>query len=147
MPRWLLVISSCLGVLSPAAAEEIALPTPGVTIYPGEIVREHMLSDTTFDVRETHNFVRTRSDLIGRVARRTLFAGKPIGISSIEDPHTIGNGSLVQLVYEQPGILISASGLALQSARTGDPIRVRNIETGLVVTGVVSAAGIVLVGR
>lgn len=147
MPRWLLVISFCVGVLSATAAEEIALPTPGVTIYPGEIVRERMLSDMTFDVRETHNSVRTRSDLIGRVARRTLFVGKPIGISSIEDPHTIGNGGLVQLVYEQPGILISASGLALQSARTGDPIRVRNIETGLVVTGVVSAAGTVLVGR
>ena len=141
-------ISLCVAVVSVSvAAEEMVLPVPAVTIYPGEIVREHMLFDASLDVREAHNFVRARSELIGRVAKRTLFVGKPIGISSIEDPHTIGNGSLVQLVYEQPGIFISASGLALQSARTGDPIRVRNVETGLVVTGVVSAAGTVLVGR
>lgn len=128
-------------------AEEIVAPTPATTIYPGEIIRESMLYDALIDVRETRNVVRMRGELIGRIARRTLFVGKPIGASSIDEPQTIANGSLVQLVYEQPSISISASGLALQSARTGDPIRVRNVESGLVVTGVVSAAGLVMVGR
>ncbi len=129
------------------AAEEVTLPSPVATIYPGEIVRENMLYDALFDVRESHNAARTRGDVIGRVAKRTLFAGRPIGLLSIDEPQTIANGSLVQVVYEQPGISISASGLALQSARTGDAIRVRNVETGLVVSGIVSAVGIVMVGR
>lgn len=106
-----------------------------------------MLHDVAVDIRDGRNAVRARGELIGRVAKRTLFIGKPIGVSAIDEPQTISNGSPVQIVYEQPGISISATGLALQSARAGDPIRVRNVETGLVVTGVVSVTGIVMVGR
>ncbi|MEI2734114.1 MAG: flagellar basal body P-ring formation chaperone FlgA [Rhodoblastus sp.] len=134
-------------VSATAGAEEIVLPTPVATIYPGEIIRDGMLYDVAVDIRDGRNAVRTRGELIGRVAKRTLFIGKPIGVSAIDEPQTISNGSPVQIVYEQPGISISATGLALQSARAGDPIRVRNVETGLVVTGVVSVTGIVMVGR
>lgn len=144
------IVLMCLAIASGAGcafAQEITLPVPATTIYPGDIVRDNMLTEMTVIPREGADAIRTRGDLIGRVARRTLFPGKPIGISSVEDPHTIGNGSLVQLIYERPGISISASGLALQSARTGDSIRVRNVESGLVVTGVVTATGTVLVGR
>ncbi|MFV0279833.1 MAG: flagellar basal body P-ring formation chaperone FlgA [Rhodoblastus sp.] len=118
-----------------------------MTIYPGETIRDSMLSEAVFELRDDSQVIRIRGDLIGRTAKRTLFAGKPIGAASVEDPYTIGNGNPVQLIYERPGISISASGLALQAARTGDPIRVRNVESGLVVTGTVTATGTVLVGR
>lgn len=140
-----LVCGAC--VSAAAGAEEIVLPIPVATIYPGEIIRDGMLYDAAVDIRDGRNAVRTRGELTGRVAKRTLFIGKPIGVSAIDEPQTISNGSPVQIVYEQPGISISATGLALQSARAGDPIRVRNVETGLVVTGVVSVTGIVMVGR
>ena len=148
MRLWLpfLVVCGAYGSAT-AGVEEIVLPIPVATIYPGEIIRDGMLHDVAVDIRDGRNAVRARGELIGRVAKRTLFIGKPIGVSAIDEPQTISNGSPVQIVYEQPGISISATGLALQSARAGDPIRVRNVETGLVVTGVVSVTGIVMVGR
>ncbi len=66
-------------------------------------------------------------------------------ISAIEDAHAIRNGGLVQLIYEQPGISIYASGQAFQAARVGDAIRVRNAESGLCRPGVVAASGVVRV--
>ncbi|HMN70982.1 MAG TPA: flagellar basal body P-ring formation chaperone FlgA [Rhodoblastus sp.] len=136
-----------LFAVSSAGAQEIAAPCPRATIYPGETIRSDMLTETFVDARDAVDVARQRVDLIGYIARRTLFAGRPISFSSIEDPKTIANGSAVQLVYERPGVSINASGQALQSARVGDPIRVRNVESGLVVTGVVASSGVVQVGR
>ena len=130
-----------------AVAREALVVVARVTIYPGEVLRESMLSDAVLEIAETDDAIRGREEAVGKVARRTLFAGGPVSTSSLDERYTIANGSLVQLLYEKPGISIVASGLALQSAREGDAIRVRNVESGLAVTGVVSKAGKVLVGN
>lgn len=129
------------------AAAEMMAPCARSTIYPGEVVRADMLTEAPFELDDETDVIKTRGELVGRIAKRTLFPGKPVHASFVEAPHTIANGSAVQLLYERPGISISASGQALQSARAGDPVRVRNIESGLVVTGVASRTGIVLVDR
>lgn len=143
MALTLIILQSGAG----AMADEIRAPRPRRTIYPGDIIRAEMLDEAPIEWRESSDVARSSEDLIGRVAKRTLLAGQPIRISSTEDPQMIANGNPVQLVYERPGISISASGQALQSARAGDPIRVRNVESGNVVTGVVTPSGTVLVGR
>ena len=142
-------ISVVAALLAPCVSngEERALPVPRLVIYPGDVIHDNMLEDATADLETTLNVIVSRSDVVGLVAKRTLFPGRPINLSSTEIKPAVANGSLVQLVYELPGLSISASGLALQTARTGEPIRVRNSDSGLVVTGVVSSAGTVLVGR
>ncbi|MCC0004801.1 MAG: flagellar basal body P-ring formation protein FlgA [Methylobacteriaceae bacterium] len=145
--RGLIALVGIVGVATSAWADETIAPTPRGAIYPGEIIRENMLGEGAFELDELSNAIKTRGEAVGRVAKRTLFPGRPIGAAYLEDRYTIVNGSLVQLIYEQPGISIVASGLALQSARAGEAIRVRNVESGLAVTGTVSSAGKVLVGK
>lgn len=147
MARSLIAIVILAASTPMACAEEIVTPCARATIYPGEIIRHDMLSETILDARDARDIIRSRSDLIGYTANRTIFPGRPIPISSIEESKAILNGAAVQLVYERPGISINASGQALQAARVGDAIRVRNTESGLVVTGVVASSGVVLVGR
>ncbi|MCB1541311.1 MAG: flagellar basal body P-ring formation protein FlgA [Rhodoblastus sp.] len=136
-----------VGLTTSAWGVEAIAPTPRAAIYPGEIIRENMLGERVFELEELTSAIKERSEAVGRVSKRTLFPGKPIGAAFLEDRYTIVNGSLVQLIYEQPGISIVASGLALQSARAGQVIRVRNVESGLVVAGTVSDTGQVLVGK
>ena len=138
---------ACATAATGASANEAYIPAPRATIYPGDLIQDNMIDDIAADDGAPAGVARYRHQVVGLVARRTLFTGQPIVLSALESRNTIANGGLVQIVYELPGISISASGLALQAGRVGDAIRVRNIDSGLAVTGVVSSAGTVLVGK
>jgi len=122
------------------------LPVPVATIYPGDIIRSSMLRNEQFE-DHVEPFVGSAAELVGRVARRTLLAGRPVLQDAVEDPRAVQNGALVQMVYTQPGLMITATGQALQAGRVGDSIRVRNVESGIVVSGLVTAEGTVRVDR
>ena len=130
-----------------AEASEQMVPTARFIIYPGDLIQDHMLDEVVLDVDSTASIMTSRGEVVGLVAKRTLFPGRPINVVALETRHTIANGSLVQIVYEMPGLSITASGLALQAGRIGDAVRVRNVESGLAVTGVVLPSGAILVGR
>lgn len=148
MARAMLALAlSAVAASTGVDAKEALAIVSRVTIYPGEIVRETMVSEAIVDIPEAGDFVTDRGNAVGKIAKRTLFPGKPISALSLDERYTIANGSLVQLIYEKPGISIVASGLALQSAREGEAIRARNVESGLAVTGVVSKSGRVVVGN
>ncbi|MDE2579164.1 MAG: flagellar basal body P-ring formation protein FlgA [Hyphomicrobiales bacterium] len=127
------------------AAEDLA-PAPVVTIYPGDIITPAMIGAGP-PVSEAPGAIASRDELIGRVARRTLFAGQPVPPGAVDDPKALANGAGVQLIFQQGGITITTRGQMLQSARVGDAVRVRNSETGLVATGVVQTNGSVRVSE
>jgi len=45
------------------------------------------------------------------------------------------------IIYHEPGVTISSLGLPLASAAEGDKIRVRNIDSGITISGTVAADG------
>ena len=141
------VAATLIVIADLAFAQTVLAPAPNRTVYPGDVIAGSMLQDIPVEIGDGSEIALDKTDVIGRVARRTLFAGRTVAKNAIEDAHAIRNGGLVQLIYEQPGISISASGQALQAARVGDSIRVRNVESGYVVSGVVAASGVVRVNR
>lgn len=148
MRACLLALLIALTLLPKATlGEELLVPGARVTIYPGEAIQESMLVDLPVDRQMAGELAQTRSALVGRLARRTLFPGQPISMNAVDDPKLVANGSPVRLFYERSGISIHASGQALQSGRAGDVIRVRNSESGIVVTGTVAPSGVVMVGQ
>ena len=142
----LLAVCLCLSPLS-AGAQEQTIPTPRETIYAGELIQDGMIADAAAPAFVESDIVLSRADIVGRVARRTLFPGRPIQRGATEEARAVANGGPVQLQYDQPGLTITASGQALQAGRIGDAIRVRNVESGFVVSGVVTGAGAVRVDR
>ncbi len=65
-----------------ALAQEAALPTPKVVIYPGDIIRDDMLADLPAETAS--GLVRSRkrdSALVGKMARRTLLPGAAIPLA------------------------------------------------------------------
>jgi flagella basal body P-ring formation protein FlgA len=147
--RTILALASaqaCLAAAPLAAAER--LPVPSITIYPGDIVRDGMLIEKEFpDSIGDAGVVNRRSDLVGKVAKRTLLPGQAITSNAVALPKLVTIGAMVRLVYEEGGLVISTYASALQGGAAGDLISVRNLESGITLSGVVAPDGTIHVGN
>lgn len=132
-------------VLLPGLAEaaSIQLPVPRATIHPGEEITGLKVIERRFPVRTTQQFsvVSHRNDLIGKVARRTLLPGKPIPVNSVEIQQLVKRGEPGRLVFREQGLFIVMQVEVMQSGGAGDMVRVRNIDSGVVVSGRVQQDG------
>jgi|SRR5690606_11171427 flagella basal body P-ring formation protein FlgA len=135
-------------VAKPAGAAGHQLPVPRITLYPGELIRSDHLIDRLFNARGlSHSaFYRSRDDIIGKVARRTLLPGQPIPVNALRDPYLVVQGRTVQIVYRDGALTITGYAVALESGSEGAVIRVRNIDSGAIVKGIVESDGSVRVG-
>jgi flagellar basal body P-ring formation protein FlgA len=129
--------------VAPAAWAQQSIPVAAVTIYPGEIIRDAML--TEHDMPD--NFagqgatVLDRTALIGKAVRRTLLPGLPIPITAIGEPKIITVGAMVRVTYQDGDLMITTYAAALQAGAVGDTITVRNAESGLTISGVIERDG------
>jgi flagella basal body P-ring formation protein FlgA len=130
-----------------AKAQESTLPTPSVVIYPGDIIQNDMLTNAPADEVQgvVGTVVETRSELIGKRAIRTLLPGRAILAIAVGNPRAVVNGAEVTLVYSEGDLRIVAVASALQDGGVGDVIKVRNIDSGLTISGTVQADGSVRV--
>ena len=131
------------------AAELNMLPVPTVIIYPGDVIKDNSLVDRDFSADFPTSklaAIDSRAALVGKVARRTLMPGFPIPASAVGDPKAVANGAKVRLLYEDGALAITAYGTALQAGSVGEIISVRNLGSGLTVSGSVQADGSVRVG-
>jgi len=126
-----------MGFLPVQAGE--AIPVPALTIYPGDVIRDTMLAN--HEGEAPIGFVTVRSALVGKVAKRTLLPGRAIPLNSVDDPKAVVNGTRVKIIFEEGGLSISTYAIALQSGSIGDLIRVRNLDSGLTISGVIQADG------
>src|SRR5579875_207109 len=132
-----------------AAADPYILPVPNIVIYPGDIIKDNRLVDRDFTAefpKRNLTAIDSRTALIGKVARRTLFPGSPIPLNAVGDPRAVANGAKVRLLYEDGTLAIISYGTALQPGSVGEVISVRNLGSGLTVSGTVQADGSVRVG-
>jgi flagella basal body P-ring formation protein FlgA len=131
----------------PAGAASRGLPVPAAVIYPGDRISDAMLVDSQDPVQGAPppNMLWDRADLVGKVARRTLLPGRPIPSIAVEEPRAVSTGAQVTLIYEQDGVSISTTAQALQNGYAGQVVQVRNLDSGLVVSGAVRADGSVVV--
>jgi flagella basal body P-ring formation protein FlgA len=132
----------------PASTSYDVLPVPAVTIYPGDIIQDAMLTEQHFlpGTRSRFPVVLERSAVIGKVARRTLVPDRLIPTNAIAEPEVVTSGALTRAVFQSSGLSMTASVVALQSGTLGQLIQVRNVDSGRVVAGIVQPDGTVRVG-
>ncbi len=127
----------------------IEMPVPAVTIYPGDPLTEDLITMRRMRMRARTlpSFHRSPNALVGKVARRTLIAGRPIPVNALRAPSLVKEGDHVALIFEVGGLTIKGSALALQDGSRGQVIGLRNLDSGVTVRGRVVQAGIVTVGN
>ncbi|WP_395664880.1 flagellar basal body P-ring formation chaperone FlgA [Methylocella sp.] len=137
------VVTIGVGAAAAQDAKTYRLPTPSITIYPGDVIKAEWLTERDVDAmgKPVGRVVTAPEAIVGKIARRTLLPGRAIPLNAVGDPKLIVNGAKVPVLFEQGALSIATYGAALQDGAVGDVISLRNLETGAVVTGVVQADG------
>lgn len=143
---FLFVFAMCLSGLA-VRAGTIDLPVPRQTIPAGTEISHQDLVERKFPSRTAQQFAVSvhRSELVGMVARRTLLPGQPIPARSVEKPVLVRRGEPARLEFREQGLVIIMQVEALQNGGAGSFVRVRNIDSGLVVSGRVQEDGTIRV--
>lgn len=131
-----------------AAASELVFPVPVAVVYPGDVIEEGMVVERAFHPSYLGRLamVPESDGLIGKVARRTLLPGRPVPMVAVSEPDLVKRGVPVEVVFQDRGLTIRAQAMSLEAGSEGELIRVRNLDSGLIVTGRVDASGVVRVG-
>ena len=138
------------GMVHSAHAETLAFsfPVPAVTLRAGDVISEELIMDRKLFANEqalrTH--YTSRAAVIGKVAKHVLPAGSAIPVNAVREPYMFKEGERVELSFASGGLAIQGFGVALQPGVVGQAVKLRNPETGIVVTGVVQADGSVSLG-
>lgn len=134
---------------APASAQTRMMPTPVITIYPGETIKDGVIAQREFAAAAIGDLpvIEAPGALIGKVARRTLLPGQLIPRNAVEDARLVERGSTVQAVFNEDGLTIVAIASPLQSGGLGDLVRARNLDSGVTIVGRVQADGTIRVGE
>ena len=136
-----MVLSTCLG----AEATDYAV-VPTSIIYPGQEIAPSQL-----DAVEVTNpnlvggYAATVDQVIGMISKQTLLPGRTIPLAALRAPFAVKRGGQLRLSFSIGNMVISATGMPLQDAQIGDLIKVRNLDSGVIVSGTVMPDGTVQV--
>ncbi|MGE0629215.1 MAG: flagellar basal body P-ring formation chaperone FlgA [Hyphomicrobiaceae bacterium] len=135
---------------SPVTAGDRAtysFPVPSVTINAGDKLTDELVveRDLVANSVALRTYFTAKDQVVGKVAKRVIRAGAAIPINALREDYVFKEGERVMLEFTSGGLSIFGAGLAIQPGVIGEPVRVRNIDTGVVVTGVVKPNGRVAV--
>ena len=137
-------------IIAPGAAyaDRVEFIVPSAVIYPGHTIEGKGLFSKPFTIKRefASQYAVSAEQVVGKIARRTLLPGKPILVSAVNEPHLVQRGVPAMLVFSTGGLEILATGTPLEPGGIGDFIKVRNVDSGITVSGTVLADGRIRVG-
>jgi flagella basal body P-ring formation protein FlgA len=140
----------------PVAAVTVPLPRTAVHTFwvptrelpPGEPIRAADLTRAELRLAgPVGPFAVDPSQLVGRVPRRTLVAGKPVRTASLVSPPVVHRGRPTHMFVRRGSLVVEAMGQALESGAEGDVVRVLNQRSSRVVFATVTGPNEVEVRR
>lgn len=82
--------------------------------------------------------------LIGREAKRTIYAGQPVTLDNTRPARLVSRNQIVTVKYIKGGLEISTTGRAMGEASLNEPVTVLNLQSRQMVQGIVQESGWVL---
>jgi flagella basal body P-ring formation protein FlgA len=147
MFRGLASAALLLSLAVPATAGEIVL-VPNRVIYPGQTVTAEALQEVELAPGKLppSGVIITVEALDGKVAKRTLLPGRYVRDGALREAWLVEKGAAVEMVFVAGALTIAATAVTLESGAAGDLVKVRNVDSGKIVSGTVLADGKVRVG-
>jgi len=131
-----------LGFADLSYAEGNTAVVPTRIIYPGETIDPSALEEVgVTNPNLAGNYAHHIGEVTGRITDRTLLPGRTIIVDFLRDPYAIKRGASVKIIYSEGGLTISATGTPMEDGGVGQVVRVRNVESGITVSGTVMADG------
>ena len=148
--RFILALAFCtvaLSAFAQSADNQAELVVPAHDIARGSVIAESDLATKSVPVlRMNESLVRNLADAAGKEAKRALRAGEFMRMTDLKRPTLVAKGATVTMVFEAPGMSLTAVGRALAEGGEGDSIAVLNPTSYRQVVAVVTAPGMVRVG-
>jgi flagella basal body P-ring formation protein FlgA len=114
----------------------------------GETVRDSDILIERKPRAEVASDVVTKvSAVIGQAARRALRPGQTLRPADLMKPDLVGRNETVTIVFEMPGITLTARGKAVDAGAQGDTVSVLNPQSKRVLQATVRGPGLVVVGH
>ena len=114
----------------------------------GETVRE---SDILVERRPRAEIapdaVTKLSAVVGQAARRALRPGQTLRPADLMKPDLVGRNEAVTIIFEVPGITLTARGKSMDAGAEGETVSVLNPQSKRVLQATVRGPGLVVVGR
>lgn len=129
----------------------VAIETTAAAVVVRPIARGDVLraSDIAIERRPrtevSSDAVRDPQGAIGLAARHTIKAGQVIRRADLAKPELVHRNEPVIIVLEQPGLMLTLRGKALDSGTEGDTVNVLNLQSKKTLQAVVSGANRVTV--
>ena len=121
----------------PAVARDMAI---GETIAESDLTTIEIPAD-----RASGTLLTSPESLIGQAARRALRTRSPLFAYDVRKPVLVKKGDLVTIVFDLPGIELTAQGQAQADAARGDTVAVLNTHSRRTIEARVTGAGTVSV--
>jgi len=147
--RTFVVLLLCTVAFSAFAAEDndVDVIVPAHDIARGSVIGEGDLDYKAVPVaRAGASVLRLVSDAAGKETRRALKAGEIMRASDLKRRTLVAKGSNVTMLFDAPGMQLTAMGRALEEGGQGDSITVLNPTSYRKVDAVIVKAGTVRVG-
>jgi flagella basal body P-ring formation protein FlgA len=128
----------------------LAAEAAAQTVVPTRTLRAQSLigpEDVALEEAATQGALADVALAIGREARVTLYAGRPIRADQLGAPAIVERNQIVRMIYSEGPLSIAAEGRALDRAGPGEFVRVMNLASRQIVTGLVRGSGIIEVGQ
>ncbi|EAR51757.1 Flageller protein FlgA [Oceanicola granulosus HTCC2516] len=130
------------------ALATVPVPVPVRRILPDEIIAEADLDVVRLPMGRVGAFaVVDLEALVGMQVRRVLSQGRPVMSQSVIEPLVIERGDAVSIRYSDGALELTAPGRAMAGAHRGQDVRVVNLASNRLVTGIAARDGIVEVLR
>jgi len=140
------IAAAALGFCAALAQAQNTAVIPKQVIYPGEIIASEQVDVVAVtNPNLAGGYAQTKEEVVGMVAKRTLLPGRTIPVHGLREAFAVKRGTSVRLTFAIGNMLISASGTPLTDASVGEIVKVRNIDSGSIVSGTVMADGTVQV--
>ncbi len=95
-----------------------------------EIIRDNDLVIQKVNVSDVPDRFAIQPDqAIGKRVLRDIGLNQPVVLADIDNPLALKRGTVVTIVYEQPGLMLTAKGTAREDGSVGETIRVVNVTT------------------
>lgn len=129
-----------------ALALLLALPAGAETLVAARTIRAQEVlgpADVAVVRGEVTGALTDPAEALGLEARVSIYAGRPIRAGDLGPPAIVERNAIVRLRYESGPLVIAAEGRALDRAAAGDVLRVMNLSSRTIVSGLVAPNGIV----
>jgi len=105
------------------------------------------LEDVTLNGPDVPNALASVERAVGLETNKVIYAGRPIYARDLSHAAVIDRNQMVRLLYVTDSLTIQVEGRALDRAAEGDSVRVMNLSSKSIVSGIADETGAVYVRK